>query len=439
MNQETTMLHPRVTEVWQRLVEYLGQPWFVYQILIVAALIVVALIVARRLEPALEQHARAVKDNRAMLRIIATLLRRLDWILVVVLLSLALVVMRSLTWPSRTYLISIALSLAFAWLAISVLSRIIRNRAVARMVAIVVWIYIAAFILGITDDAAAFLDSVGFSVGAVRITALLLIKAVVVLGVTLWLAVAIGSFLENRIQRSEELTPSLRVLIGKLLKISLIVLAAVVAMSGLGIDLTAFTIFSGAVGVGIGFGLQKVVSNFISGIIILMDRSIKPGDTISLGETFGWIRELRARFVSVVTRDGREYLIPNEDFITREVINWSFSNELVRLDVEFGVSYDSDPHQVSELAIEAARGVDRVDPSRDPVCWMTGFGDSSLDFILRFWIRDPQNGLANIRGKVLLALWDAFKANAIAIPFPHREVIMKTPVQLDPGPAKSGT
>jgi len=439
MNQETTMLHPRVTEVWQRLVEYLGQPWFVYQILIVAALIVVALIVARRLEPALEQHARAVKDNRAMLRIIATLLRRLDWILIVVLLSIALVVVRSLTWPSRTYLISIALSLAFAWLAISVLSRIIRNRAVARMVAIVVWIYIAAFILGITDDAAAFLDSVGFSVGAVRITALLLIKAVVVLGVTLWLAVAIGSFLENRIQRSEELTPSLRVLIGKLLKISLIVLAAVVAMSGLGIDLTAFTIFSGAVGVGIGFGLQKVVSNFISGIIILMDRSIKPGDTISLGETFGWIRELRARFVSVVTRDGREYLIPNEDFITREVINWSFSNELVRLDVEFGVSYDSDPHQVSELAIEAARGVDRVDPSRDPVCWMTGFGDSSLDFILRFWIRDPQNGLANIRGKVLLALWDAFKANAIAIPFPHREVIMKTPVQLDPGPAKSGT
>ncbi|HEX9585617.1 MAG TPA: mechanosensitive ion channel domain-containing protein [Gammaproteobacteria bacterium] len=439
MNEETTMLHPRVTEVWQRLVEYLGQPWFVYQILIVAALIVVALIVARRLEPALEQHARAVKDNRAMLRIIATLLRRLDWILVVVLLSIALVVVRSLTWPSRTYLISIALSLAFAWLAISVLSRIIRNRAVARMVAIVVWIYIAAFILGITDDAAAFLDSVGFSVGAVRITALLLIKAVVVLGVTLWLAVAIGSFLENRIQRSEELTPSLRVLIGKLLKISLIVLAAVVAMSGLGIDLTAFTIFSGAVGVGIGFGLQKVVSNFISGIIILMDRSIKPGDTISLGETFGWIRELRARFVSVVTRDGREYLIPNEDFITREVINWSFSNELVRLDVEFGVSYDSDPHQVSELAIEAARGVDRVDPSRDPVCWMTGFGDSSLDFILRFWIRDPQNGLANIRGKVLLALWDAFKANAIAIPFPHREVIMKTPLQLDPGPAKSGT
>jgi small-conductance mechanosensitive channel len=210
----------------------------------------------------------------------------------------------------------------------------------------------------------------------------------------------------------------------------LIVIAAVFAMSGLGIDLTAFTIFSGAVGVGLGFGLQKVVSNFISGIIILMDRSIKPGDTISLGETFGWIRELRARFVSVVTRDGRDYLIPNEDFITREVINWSFSNELVRLDVAFGVSYDSDPHQVVSLAIEAARDVDRVVQSKDPVCWMTGFGDSSLDFLLRFWINDPQNGITNIRGKVLLALWDSLKANGIRIPFPHREIIMKTPVQL---------
>lgn len=438
MNEESTLLQPQVNELWQDLMEYLGQPWFAYQILIIAAVVISALVIAKRLEPGFERRAREVKDNRALLRIIATLLRRLDWILIVVLLSTVLVVMRSLTWPSRSYLVSIVLSLASAWLVISVLSRIIRNRAIAKFVAVIVWAYVAAFILGITDDAAIFLDSLGFSAGEVRISALLIIKAIAVLGVTLWLAVTIGNFLEDRIQKSEELTPSLRVLIGKLLKISLIVLGVAIALSGLGIDLTAFTIFSGAVGVGIGFGLQKVVSNFISGIIILLDRSIKPGDTISLGETFGWIRELRARFVSVITRDGREYLIPNEDFITREVINWSFSNELVRLDVEFGVSYNSDPHQVSKLAIEAAKGVTRVEPSKDPVCWMTGFGDSSLDFILRFWIRDPQNGLTNIRGKVLLALWDSFKENGVAIPYPHREVIMKTPVQLDTNPAKSG-
>jgi small-conductance mechanosensitive channel len=184
--------------------------------------------------------------------------------------------------------------------------------------------------------------------------------------------------------------------------------------------------------------LQKVVSNFISGIIILMDQSIKPGDTITLGETFGWIRELRARFVSVVTRDGREFLIPNEDFITTQVINWSFSDRFVRLDVGFGVSYSSDPHEVVRLAIEAAASVPRVSASgKPPVCWLTEFGESSLDFLLRFWIDDPQQGLTNVRGQVLLAVWDSFKQHGIQIPFPHREIIMKTPVDLV-APAAAG-
>ena len=132
-----------------------------------------------------------------------------------------------------------------------------------------------------------------------------------------------------------DLSPSLQVLIGKFIKIFLVVMAVVVGLNSVGIDLTAFAVFSGAIGVGLGFGLQKVVSNFISGVIILLDKSIKPGDTISVGETFGWIRELRSRFVSVVTRDGREFLIPNEDFITEKVINWSFSDKLVRLGCGF--------------------------------------------------------------------------------------------------------
>jgi small-conductance mechanosensitive channel len=245
-------------------------------------------------------------------------------------------------------------------------------------------------------------------------------------------ATTVGNVLDERVQRAEDLTPSIRVLIGKVAKFGLVLLAGVVALTSVGVDLTALTIFSGAVGVGLGFGLQKVVSNFVSGVIILTDKSIKPGDTISLGGTFGWIRELRARFVSVVTRDGREYLIPNEDLITQQVINWSFSDELVRLDVEFGVSYDSDPHKVSELAIAAAASVGRVDADRRPVCWLTAFGDSSLDFVLRFWIHDPQQGLTNVRGKVLLALWDTFKEHGIQIPYPHRELIMKGGVAAKP-------
>jgi len=259
------------------------------------------------------------------------------------------------------------------------------------------------------------------------------------MSLTVWVAIWIGNLIEKKVQQNDEMAPGLKVLVAKILRISLLVLALLIAISGIGIDLTVFSVLSGAIGVGIGFGLQKVVSNFISGLIILADQSIKPGDTISLGDTFGWIRELRARFVSVVTRDGREYLIPNEDFITREVINWSFSDDLVRLDVTFGVTYDANPHDVIGLAVEAVETIDRVVKHKKPVCWMTGFGDSSLDFVVRFWIQDPQNGLTNIRGQVLLALWDTFKLNHIGIPYPHREIILKNlPAGLSIDPAGKG-
>jgi small-conductance mechanosensitive channel len=430
----------QITEIFvkyiQIAVEWLSQPAIFIQLGIIAAAFVPALFLSWRIEPLLEERARRIKGMPGLLRLIVAFLRRLEWLFLVILLGLGYVTTTVLQWPGSNYLIYAVMLLSLAWLVISVMSHVIRSRAFGRLFAIVGWLYVAGAILGVTAEIASVLDSAGFQVGNFRFSVLNVLKTVVFLGALVWLASSIGNYLDQRIQRSDELTPSLRVLVGKVLRIVLIIVAALTAMSALGIDLTAFTVLSGAVGVGIGFGLQKVVSNFISGIIILLDESIKPGDTISLGDTFGWIRELRARFVSVVTRDGREFLIPNEDFITREVINWSFSDELVRLDVAFGVSYDSNPHQVTQLAIEAAKSVDRViTQERPPVCWMTAFGDSSLDFLLRFWIRDPQNGLTNIRGKILLALWDSFKANGIAIPYPHRELIVKTPVRISTEPS----
>jgi len=422
-----------ITEYGQLTLSYFGRPVIIIQLGMIGVLFPPALFLSWRVEPKLEEWARRIKGMPGLLRLVVVFLRRLEWLFFVLLLAVAFVVTTALEWPESNYLIYSAMLLAAAWLVISVVSHVIRNRTIGRLFGLMAWLYVAATILGVTDEIAALLDGAGFTVGTFRLSVLRVLQAVIFLGVLLWLALSTGNFLDRRIQKIDELTPSLRVLIGKILRISLIVVAAMVAMSGLGIDLTAFTVLSGAVGVGIGFGLQKVVSNFISGIIILMDESIKPGDTISLGETFGWIRELRARFVSVVTRDGREFLIPNEDFITREVINWSFSDKFVRLDVPFGVSYDADPHEVERIAIEAAASVDRVDGTRrPPVCWLTAFGDSSLDFLLRFWISDPQMGLTNIRGKILMALWDAFKENDIGIPYPHREVIMKTPISVPP-------
>jgi small-conductance mechanosensitive channel len=419
-------------EAGEQLLVLLGQTSLLWQLVILGLLWLLARLAAWKLEPKIEARIRAIESpDRRRLRQFSILLRRLGWVFFILFGALTLALMTLTHWPSSTYVVSTAVLLALAWLVIRLLSQVINSRLLGRLVAVVVWSYVALHLTGLTSEAVELLDALGFSIGNFRLSAWLVIKVLVLMGVLLWLSVTLGEFLDKQLQRSEDLTPSLRVLIGKIVKISLIVVASIMGLSSLGIDLTVFTVFSGAIGVGLGFGLQKVVSNFISGIIILMDRSIKPGDTITLGETFGWIRELRARFVSVVTRDGREYLIPNEDFITQEVINWSFSDELVRLDVPFGVSYSSDPHQVSALAIAAAESCSRVNRGKKPVCWLTEFGDSSLNFVLRFWITDPREGLTNVRGQVLLALWDTFKQNNIVIPFPHREIIMRTPVEVE--------
>ena len=409
-----------------QVLEFVSRPATLYQFGIIFLLYVVARLLGRWFEPRIEVWVRKIKGMRRLLRFVVGFLRRLRWLFFVLLLAIAAEIAYLVAWPESNYLLQMAALLSSAWLVIAVVSHGLRSRTIGRLFAIAVWLLVAVKILGIADDAVGILDAIGFDVGETRISLWAAIRTLTYVGIIMWLATLAGNFVDNRVQRFDEMTPSLRVLIGKTARIVLVVLAAMIAMEMLNIDLTALTVLSGAIGVGIGFGLQKVVSNFIAGIIILMDESIKPGDTITLGETFGWIRELRARFVSVITRDGREFLIPNEDFITHEVVNWSFSDRFVRLDVPFGVSYNSDPHQVTELAIAAAASVGRVDTRRTrPVCWMTEFGDSSLNFLLRFWIDDPQQGLTNIRGKVLLALWDTFKEHGIEIPFPQREITIK--------------
>jgi small-conductance mechanosensitive channel len=402
--------------------------WTLLQMALVAAAWLVAQFAGKALERRLEGWARGIKGNPDLLRLLITSIRRSRWVVFVAILFVVRLGMIAAKTPD--VLLAIVLLLAAAWLVLSVLTRLIRNRTLARGVAAIGWIYVAVQVLGIGTQVGAALDYTALSIGQVRISALLVIRAALVVTGVVWLALFVSHIIEGRIERSDDVSASGKVLFSKLVRIVLVIGAGAFALTATGVDLTALTVISGAVGVGIGFGLQKVVSNFISGILILLDRSVKPGDTIELGETFGWITELRARFVSVVTRDGRKYLIPNEDFITQQVINWSYSDQNVRIDVEFGVSYEDDPHHVGAVAIAAAKSISRVSNFKEPVCWLTAFGASSIDFKLRFWITDPQNGLTNVRGQVLLALWDAFKAEGISIPFPQQEVRFKTPLHL---------
>ena len=325
-------------------------------------------------------------------------------------------------FPSRRYLLVLIATIVTAWFCIRIAAQVVRNPFLRRMVVWGLSAYATLYYLGFLDEAMRTLDDLAIEFGTFRLSLLAVLKALVVTALLFTVARLVSGTASSRIRSNAHISPSMQVLAVKFLQVLLYGAAFFIGLKAVGFDLTGLAVLSGAIGVGLGFGLQKVVSNLVSGVIILLDKSIKPGDVISIGETFGWINSLTARYVSITTRDGKEYLIPNEDLITGQVVNWSHSNDFVRLDIFFGTAYGDDPHKVRALAIEAAQSVDRVLSSQPPVCHIVGFGDSSVDYILRFWIRDPTGGLTNIRGNVYLALWDTFRANDISIPFPQREV-----------------
>lgn len=327
-------------------------------------------------------------------------------------------------------LLRLASSCAFAWVVIRLSSSLLSDPRLARAVAVLAWVVAALNILGLLDPATHLLDSMALTVGTFRLSLLLVLKAAVLLSVLIWLANAVSRLVEQRLRREQHITPAMQVLATKLTRISLLTLAIVLSLGAIGINLTAFAVFSGAIGVGVGFGLQRVVSNLVSGVILLLDRSIKPGDVIELAGTYGWISGLNARYVSVVTRDGTEYLIPNEDLITQRVVNWSYSNDLVRLKVKLGVSYNADLREAMRLGLEAVDATPRVLKQPKPVCLLTEFGDSSVNLELRFWISDPRSGTANVRSDVMLNVWDRYKAAGIELPFPQRDLNIR-----DIGPA----
>lgn len=407
--------------------------WRQYQVLIVLGLALLAWLLRRPAAGWLDGWARARTGwPKWRLRALVQIRQRIGLILFALSAWALWAVMQQATWPSRSYLIGVAATLATVWIAVAFVTRIVRNSFARRIITWGLWIYGTLLALGLSEDAAALLDRFTIGVGEVSVSVLTVLKAVVMIGVLLVGARLLTQRAHRALDGNEEISPSMQVLAIKSVQVLVYGFVTVLGIRALGFDLTGLAVLSGAIGVGIGFGLQKVVSNLVSGVIILLDKSIKPGDVISLGDTFGWIDSLGARYVSVVTRDGKEYLIPNEDLITGQVVNWSYTNQFVRLDITFGTSYADNPHAVRKLAVEAAESVDRVltHPNR-PVCHITGFGDSSVDYVLRFWISDPSGGLTNIRGRVFLALWDAFEAAGVSIPFPQREVRVLEGSRLD--------
>jgi small-conductance mechanosensitive channel len=335
--------------------------------------------------------------------------------------TLARTVMLTSTWPSRSYLLAVAANLAFAWLIIRLVTSVIRNPFIVRLVSLSAWLVAALSILGQLEPTVEALDSVSIVLGGLRLTPLLLIKLAVLLAVALWLTNIASNFAESRITRSSDLTPSIQVLLVKMIRLALMVFAVAVVMSAVGINLSALAIFSGAAGVGIGFGLQKIVANFISGIILLADKSVKPGDLVTIGDSTGRISAMKTRYISVAAGDGREFLIPNEDLVTQKVVNWTYTDKNTLVKVNFGTNYDADPRLVCKLAADVAAATPRAIKGKPPNCILVEFTEAGMKFSLTFWIADP-DGMDNVKSEAMLSLWDVFKREGIRVPYPVREI-----------------
>ena len=398
-----------------------------------------ALLVARPLRRLIDRGFEAVGKHRFQARV-----RRLMLSLafpVLWLLALCVLTAGAGTYKMPYELLRIGASLLGAWIAIRVVTSFVADPFWSRTTAVIAWTIAALNILHLLVPVSGFLDSIAVTFGATRLSAYMVIKGVALAGVLLWLATSASSMLSRRIEHVPSLTPSIRVLLSQVSKLFLVGLAVVVSLGSIGIDLTALTVFGGAVGVGVGFGLQKVVSNLVSGIILLLDASIKPGDVIEIGGTYGWVNSLGARYASVVTRDGTEYLIPNEDLITQQVVNWSYSNRFVRRHLSIGVHYEADIDLATRLVLEAAGETERILEDPEPRCLLTGFGDNAIDMELRFWIEDPQNGVSNIADEVLRRVWRKFRDNGVEIPYPQRDLHIRSgaPLAVKPAAAEAET
>ncbi len=325
--------------------------------------------------------------------------------------------------------IGMALGAATAMLVLQILRGVHLARWMAWTVAALVFVALLSQSVGGLDPITRTLDAIGFDVGKRRLSLLSFVTVLLTIVVLIAIVRIANRAVAQALGQTRGLDATQRLLAQKLIGIALLITAFFFGIDMLGIDLTTFAIFGGAFGLAIGFGLQKTIGNLIAGIILLMDRSIKPGDVIAVGDSFGWVNKIGVRAVSVVTREGKEHLIPNEILMTQEVENWSYSDRNVRIHIPVGISYESDVDLAQELMLRAATESPRVLDTPKPVVWMTSFGDYALEHEIRLWISDPEGGMGNVKGDVLKRLWALFKEHGVEVSVPRQEVrITQLPV-----------
>lgn len=403
-------------------------PW--WQVLALAIAVAVAWLAARALQRRLKRGAEEAATAPG-----ATLGAAVNRLALPTLLGLAclpaLALLRELGLPDG--ILESAAVLAFALAGIRLLAELVKRvlepgpllAASEHLISWTIWAIVALYLLGWIGPVAQVLDSIAIPLGKSRFSLLDALRAVLTILLFTVGAAYLGSLATRRIMASPQLSIGLRVGVAKTVRFFLVLLAVLVALNAVGVDLAALTVFGGALGVGLGFGLQRIAANLISGFILIGDRSIRPGDVITIGDRFGVVKELRARYIVVQDRDGVDTLIPNENVISSEVINWSYGDRAIRLKLPVQISYTDNPRKALELLIEAARRHPRVLKSPAAASRIMSFGDNGIELELRFWILDPEDGVNNVRSDLYLTIWDLFAEAGITIPFPQRDLHLR--------------
>ena len=414
--------------LWQHLLLQLQQTSLWYQLAAIALSIGLAVLINRVLGQRLSdsggqglRHVALRSSHRILLPLsLAALLA----------LSQAIFSANQLSHNLLQLLVPIALALGAIRLLVYILRKAFLSSPLLKsaelVIAISIWLLVVLHLAGWLQPLLQLMDALAFNLGDSRLSLLGAVKLTLVIILAFTLALWLAELLNQQLTKAKHVSPSMQVGFSKFSKFLLITIAFLVALNAVGINLSSLAVFGGALGVGLGFGLQRIASNFISGFILVLDRSVKPGDVISVGDNFGWVHELKARYVVVRNREGVDTLIPNENLITSEVINWSYEDRNVRVKILVQVSYEDDPEQAMALMLQCANKSKRVLNEPAPTVMLKSFADSGIELELRVWIADPEYGADTVKSDINVAIWRAFKQAGITIPYPQRDLHIKS-------------
>ncbi len=420
---------PAFARLVRDVVRDVGEPQIVWQVVALAGALVVAFVLRRWMIGRLDRHFERVAPAR---RAGSSSLRRaffpiFGWICV----ALTRVVLQDYTHVSLLMLAEVPLfGTALIYLAFYLARRLFASsphasgllKVFERVITTLAWLSMLAYVLGVHDDILKWLASVRFAVGASHLTLLSILSGLLWIGVTLVLAMWVGALIEDRIMRTATLDGNLKVVLSRLVKGVLTLIAVLTTLSFVGIDITVLGVFGGALGVGLGFGLQKIASNLVSGFIILLDRSVRIGDLITVSPYHGTVSQINTRYTVVRGLDGVEALVPNEQLVTNVVQNHSFTETRGRAKVNVQVAYSADVELAMSLMLKAAVGIPRVLADPAPSALLLNFGADGMDLEMGFWVQDPAQGSGAIRSEINLRIWRTFREHGIEIPYAQREI-----------------